>query len=160
MSGSFESLRWNACVHRLDLGLYSHPKEFWGNGVRTHVNSKEKIPSTGKILLRGGSNPRRCIKQDSESNTLPTSYSGPILKSKTLNSRNQFPLSERKKEGKKEIKKKETKKKEREKHKRTERKKRKNKKNKKKLQKLLMATLRAMSYPDMSRTVNIIVKHL
>ena len=23
-------LRWNACVHRLDLGLYSHPKEFWG----------------------------------------------------------------------------------------------------------------------------------
>ena len=30
----------NACVHRLDLGLYSHPKEFWGNGVRTHVNSK------------------------------------------------------------------------------------------------------------------------
>ena len=42
MSGSFESLRWNACVHRLDLGLYSHPKEFWGNGVRTHVNSKGK----------------------------------------------------------------------------------------------------------------------
>ena len=33
MSGSFESVRWNACVHRLDLGLYSHPKEFWGNGV-------------------------------------------------------------------------------------------------------------------------------
>ena len=29
-SGSFESVRWNACVHRLDLGLYSHPKEFLG----------------------------------------------------------------------------------------------------------------------------------
>ena len=28
MSGSFESLWWNACVHRLDLSLYSHPKEF------------------------------------------------------------------------------------------------------------------------------------
>ena len=27
MSGSFESVRWNARVHRLDLGLYSHPKE-------------------------------------------------------------------------------------------------------------------------------------
>ena len=52
MSGSFESVQWNACVHRLDLGLYSHPKEFWGNGVGTHVNSKEKIPSTGRILLR------------------------------------------------------------------------------------------------------------
>ena len=44
----FEPGRWNAFVHRLDLGLYSHPTEFWGNGVRTHVNSKGKIPSTGK----------------------------------------------------------------------------------------------------------------
>ena len=45
MSGSFDSVRWNACVHRLDLGLYSHEKEFWGgNGVRTHVNSKVKNP--------------------------------------------------------------------------------------------------------------------
>ena len=25
-----------------------------GNGVKTHVNSKKKIRSTGKILLRGG----------------------------------------------------------------------------------------------------------
>ena len=81
-------------VHRLDLGLYSHSKEFWGNGVRTHVNSKGIIHSTGKkspqrriepttlhqlyrkILLRGGSNTRRCIKQESDPNTLPTSYSG------------------------------------------------------------------------------------
>ena len=37
-------------VCRLDLGLYSHPKEvgFFWNGVRTHVNSKGKIPSTWK----------------------------------------------------------------------------------------------------------------
>ena len=49
-------------MHRLDLGLYSHLKEFGGeggggggggDGVRTHVNSKEKLPSTTKIL-RGG----------------------------------------------------------------------------------------------------------
>ena len=33
MSGSFESVRWNACMHRLDLGLYSHPTEILGNGV-------------------------------------------------------------------------------------------------------------------------------
>ena len=77
-SRSFESMRLNACVHRLDLGLYSHPKEFGGSGVRTHVNSKGKPPSTRKILPRGGWNPRRCIKQDSEPNTLPTSYSGPL----------------------------------------------------------------------------------
>ena len=56
-SGSFE--RWNACVHRLDLGLYSHPKEFWGNGVWTHVNSKEKSPLPENVPRRG-SNPRRC----------------------------------------------------------------------------------------------------
>ena len=80
MSGSFESVRWNAYVHRLDLGLYSHPKEFWGNAVRTYLSSKWKIPSTGKkILLSGGLNPQRCIKQDSEPNTLPTSYSVPSL---------------------------------------------------------------------------------
>ena len=48
MSGSFESVRWNACVHTLHLSLYSHPNEFWANGVRTHVNSKEKISFTGK----------------------------------------------------------------------------------------------------------------
>ena len=33
-------------VRRQDLGLYSHLEEFWGNGVRTHVNSKGRIPST------------------------------------------------------------------------------------------------------------------
>ena len=48
MSGSLESVRWNSCVHRLDLGSYSHLKEFLGNGVRTHVNSNGKIPSTGE----------------------------------------------------------------------------------------------------------------
>ena len=47
MSGSLESMRWNACVHRLDPSVHSHPKEFLGNRVRTHVNSKGKIPSHG-----------------------------------------------------------------------------------------------------------------
>ena len=46
MLGSFESVRWNACVHRLGLGLHSHLKEFSWNGDRTHVNSKGKISST------------------------------------------------------------------------------------------------------------------
>ena len=49
MSGYFESVRWNACVHRLDLGLYSHPKELWGNGARTHVNSKGNTPLPEKF---------------------------------------------------------------------------------------------------------------
>ena len=67
MSGSFKSVRWNKCVHRLDLGLYSNPKEFWGNGARNHVSSKGKIPSTG-----GSEEVRTRDTQDSESNTLPT----------------------------------------------------------------------------------------
>ena len=42
MVGPFESVQWSACMHRLDLNLCSHPKEFGGNGVRTHVNSMGK----------------------------------------------------------------------------------------------------------------------
>ena len=42
MSGCFEFAQWN--MYRLDLGLFSHPKEFFRNGVRTHVNSKGKFP--------------------------------------------------------------------------------------------------------------------
>ena len=36
------------CAQTLDLGLYFHPKEFWGNRVRAYVNSKGNIPTTGK----------------------------------------------------------------------------------------------------------------
>ena len=65
-------------MHRLDLSLHSHLKQFSGNGVRHHANSKEKnLLYRKKIHLRGGPNPGRCIKQDSQPNTLPTSYSGP-----------------------------------------------------------------------------------
>ena len=70
----------HACTD--DFSLHSNPKEFWGNGVRAHVNSKGKIPLTGKNIRTGGSNPRRCIKQDSQPNTLP-SYSRPHLTSVT-----------------------------------------------------------------------------
>ena len=70
ISGSFESVRWNACVHKLDLSLYSHPKEFLENTARNHVSSKGKTLFYQK--LRGGLHPRRCITQDIEPNTLPT----------------------------------------------------------------------------------------
>ena len=71
-SGSVETVRWNACVHRLDLGLYSHPKELfcflcvfccccwgfflggggWEDAVKTHVNSMGNILSTwGSIRI-------------------------------------------------------------------------------------------------------------
>ena len=40
---------WHVCVHRLDLDLYSHPKEFLGNGVRAHVNLKGQSPLPEKL---------------------------------------------------------------------------------------------------------------
>ena len=52
MSGPCESMPWNACVHRLDLGLYSHLKEFLGKGVRTQGSlqlKKSSVPETRLI---------------------------------------------------------------------------------------------------------------
>ena len=43
----FESLRWNACVHILDLRFILSSERVIGNGVRTRVDSKGKAPSTG-----------------------------------------------------------------------------------------------------------------
>ena len=42
MSGSFESVWWNACVPRLDLSLYSHPKEFSGMEAEPMLTPREK----------------------------------------------------------------------------------------------------------------------
>ena len=44
LSGSFQSVWSNACVHRLDLGLYSHPKEFYGMESEPMLTPKEKSP--------------------------------------------------------------------------------------------------------------------
>ena len=44
MSRSFESVQWNACVHRLYLGLYSHLKEFWGMKSEPMLPLREKSP--------------------------------------------------------------------------------------------------------------------
>ena len=62
---------------RLDLGFYSHLKEFGGNGVRTHVNSKGK--NLPYLRLRGGWNTQHCITQDSKPNTLLTELFLPLL---------------------------------------------------------------------------------
>ena len=73
-SGSFESVRWNACAHRLDLGLYSHPKEFLGGmEFEPMLTPREQSPLP-ENFPRGGSNPWRCGQR---AQTLPTSYSGP-----------------------------------------------------------------------------------
>ena len=89
MSGSFESVRWNACEHTLDFGLFSHPKEFWGNGVRAYVNSNskgKKALSTGRGGW-GGISPEEDGTHDAASsrtaspNTLPTELFRPLAPS-------------------------------------------------------------------------------
>ena len=67
MSGSYESIRWNACVHRLDFGLYSHLKEFWGMEMEPMLTPGEKSP-----LPEAQSRAEPVMLQDSEPNTLLT----------------------------------------------------------------------------------------
>ena len=57
--------------------VYTLTRKSFGEWIQNNVNSKGKMPSTGKILPRGGFNPRCYIKQDSQPKTLPVSYSGP-----------------------------------------------------------------------------------
>ena len=63
-------------MHRLDLGLLSHPKEFLGNGVRTHLTSKGEIPSTGSSEQDQTCDAASC-KTVSPTHYL-LSYSGPV----------------------------------------------------------------------------------
>ena len=44
MSGSSKSVQWNAFVRRLDLDLYSHPKEFHGMESEPMLTPREKSP--------------------------------------------------------------------------------------------------------------------
>ena len=60
------------CAQTRPRFILSSERVLWGNGVRTHVNSKGKIPSTVKLILRWGWNPPHCIQKDSEPNTLLT----------------------------------------------------------------------------------------
>ena len=83
-SGSFESMRWNACMHRLGRGLYSHPKEFWGNGVRTHADSKAKIPSTGKKFFPEGNQTHSAASSSRAWNSSRTREFSRNWKSKSL----------------------------------------------------------------------------
>ena len=52
-------------IRKSFCGMESEPMLIQGN------------PSTGRIILRGEWNPWHCIKQDTEPNKLPRSYSGP-----------------------------------------------------------------------------------
>ena len=96
-SGSLESIRCKVCVHRLDLGVYSHPKEgfccflggvlfcfvcfwggFWGEGgVRTYVNSKGKISCTETFSPEEDRTHDPASKRTASPTHYQLSYSGP-----------------------------------------------------------------------------------
>ena len=57
----------NARMHRLDLGLYTHLEDFFFG-----MESKPILKNPLYRRVRGGSHPRRCIRQNSTPNTLPT----------------------------------------------------------------------------------------
>ena len=67
MSGSFESMQWNACVQ-----TSSSERGLGGVGGESEslLTAREISP-----LPKKGLNPQCCIKQDSKPKTLPKSYS-------------------------------------------------------------------------------------
>ena len=75
-SGSFESVRWNACVHRLDLGLYSHLKEFFGEWSLNPCQLQGKNPLYRKMSPEED---RTRDAVDSETKHYQLSYSGPLF---------------------------------------------------------------------------------
>ena len=63
-------------VYSLHLCSYSHPKEFWGNGVRTHVNSKGKFPLPENFSSEEDRTHDAASRSGSEPNTLPAELFG------------------------------------------------------------------------------------
>ena len=70
MSGSFVSMQWNACMRRLDLGLYSHPKSCWGMESEPMLTPREKSLIPEKFSVE-----EEQTNDDASSKTLsPTRY--------------------------------------------------------------------------------------
>ena len=69
----FEFVWWNAYVHRLDLSLYSHQKEFYGMESKPTLTPREKSP-----LLEAQSRVELMTQHKAGQPThYPLSYSGP-----------------------------------------------------------------------------------
>ena len=51
MSGSLKFVRENACVNRLDLALYSHPKQFGGIESESMLTLRKKFALPKKLSL-------------------------------------------------------------------------------------------------------------
>ena len=63
-------------MHRLDLGLYSHPKEFWGGmEFEPMLTPREKSP----LLKMSPEEDRTRDAVDSEPKHYQLSYSGPQI---------------------------------------------------------------------------------
>ena len=58
-------------MHRLDLSLYSHLKEFWGMESEPMLTPREKIPSTVTCMTRQGKQGSTLVNPALEVDTLP-----------------------------------------------------------------------------------------
>ena len=89
MSRSFECMQWNACVQRLDLGLYSHWKEFRGMDSEPMLTPREKSPPSEKI----SSEEDRTHNTASSRTASPTHYQQAILASKLVSKAKDYSFS-------------------------------------------------------------------
>ena len=70
--GCFESMRWNACVHRPDLSLYSHPS-FGGMESEPMLTPRDKSPLLqAQRRLNHASDSGRSVSQHTTSYYDPT----------------------------------------------------------------------------------------
>ena len=74
MSGSFESVRWNACVHRLDLSFSFIRQSFGGMESEPMLTPREKSPLQEKFSARED----RTHDVASSRTASPTHYQGAI----------------------------------------------------------------------------------
>ena len=87
-SGSFRVHAMKCmCAHTRPQFILSSERCSLGMGSEPMLTPREKLPLPEIILLRGGLNPRRCIKQDSKPNTLPNELFWPLFFSFNLDSK-------------------------------------------------------------------------
>ena len=80
MPGSLESVRCNAWMHRLDHGLYSHPKEFGSMKSEPMFTPREKSPLAGKKFSSQEDRTHDAVSSRTASPIhYQVSYSGPLL---------------------------------------------------------------------------------
>ena len=93
MSGSFESVQWIACVHRLDLGLNSHPKEFWGS--EPMPTPREKSPLSHRMIWLGSAAPTCRIQSRCLYHQVREAVTARLTQGRTITAQDTAPIPQR-----------------------------------------------------------------